>query len=156
MRRKRGTWSSRPLKTLNSDYSETTFSHGWHAEPTPDSGANAPSAKKQSGIRRCASGDSGPPDLHDWVPPGHLVHFLIDPIESIVTTSVQVTIAAPAISNIRPPRFGPSSSIPTAPELFPVPRSKLPPTVMSPCAASAPTPTPNPAGSSAGISPTGW
>jgi transposase len=31
-----------------------------------------------------------PPDLRDWVPPGHLVHFLIDAIESIDTASAQI------------------------------------------------------------------
>lgn len=31
-----------------------------------------------------------PPDLRDWVPPGHLVHFIIDAIESIDTTSSQI------------------------------------------------------------------
>jgi transposase len=31
-----------------------------------------------------------PRDLRDWVPPGHLVHFLIDAIESIDTASAQI------------------------------------------------------------------
>jgi hypothetical protein len=31
-----------------------------------------------------------PPDLRDWVPPGHLVHFLIDAIVSIDTASAQI------------------------------------------------------------------
>jgi transposase len=31
-----------------------------------------------------------PPDLRDWVPPGHLVHFIIDAIESIDTTSAHI------------------------------------------------------------------
>jgi transposase len=31
-----------------------------------------------------------PPDLRDWIPSNHLVHFIIDAIESIDTTSAQI------------------------------------------------------------------
>jgi hypothetical protein len=49
-----------------------------------------------------------PPDLRNWVPPGHLVRFIIDAIESIDTTSAQINHRGTGHeSNTRPYAFGP-------------------------------------------------
>ena len=32
-----------------------------------------------------------PPDMRDWVPSNHLVHFMIDAIESVDTSMAQMT-----------------------------------------------------------------
>jgi hypothetical protein len=49
-----------------------------------------------------------PPDLRNGVPPGHLLRFIIDAIESIDTTSAQINHRSTGHeSNTRPYAFGP-------------------------------------------------
>jgi len=43
-----------------------------------------------------------PVDLRDWVPLGYLVHFLIQAMESIVTTCVQINLRGTGIEQYDP------------------------------------------------------
>ena len=43
-----------------------------------------------------------PPNLRDWVPAGHLAHFILDAVEEMDLRQVQSTTGALATSNIRP------------------------------------------------------
>jgi hypothetical protein len=42
-----------------------------------------------------------PPNLRDWVPADHLVHFILDVVDALDLRQVKVNSAAPAANNIR-------------------------------------------------------
>jgi hypothetical protein len=45
-----------------------------------------------------------PPNLRDWVPADHLVHFILDAVDALDLCQVKVNPRAPAVSNTRPIR----------------------------------------------------